>query len=129
MWESSIYINFIIQYLFVLPSSSITLFTMAAQSGSSSGNSAQKNHSEFCENDFKIIEAIQSNQMDTESVAIFIDDKFDFVDRKLEIFRFVANGKAFFVKNLMDIAEGHDNLMSRNDKMFVNMKEGKKQRF
>lgn len=104
----SIYINFIIQYLFVLPSSSVTLFTMGA---SKSGNAAQKNRREFCENDFKIIEAIQSNQMDTESVAIFIDDKFDLVYRKLEVFRFVSNRKAFFVENLMGD--------SRNDKMFV----------
>lgn len=117
----SIYINFIIQYLFVLPSSSITLFTTGAQTGRS-GRSAQKNHREFCENDFKIIEAIQSNQMDTETAIIFIDDKFDFVYRKLEIFRLVANRKAFFVKNLMDIATGTDNLMSRNDKMFVLLK-------
>lgn len=115
----SIYINFIIQYLFVLPSSSIKLFSVGAQSGSSSGNAAQKNHNEFCENDFKIIEAIQSNKMDTESVAIFIDDKFDFAYRKLEIFRFVANGKAFFVKNLMDTDKGNDNSMGETDKMFV----------
>lgn len=110
----SIYINFIIQYLFVLPSSSIILFAVNAETGSRSGNTAQKSHREFCENDFKIIGAIQSNQMDTESVAIFIDDKFDFVYRKLEIFRFVANRKAFFVKNLMDMTKGTDNLMSRN---------------
>ena len=87
--------------------------------GSRSGNAAQKNHIEFCENDFEIIEAIQSNQMDTESVEIFIDDKFDFMYGKLEILRVVANRKAFFVKNLMDVAKGTDNLMSSNDKMFV----------
>lgn len=113
-----LYINFIIQYLFVLPSSSISPFTVDSQTGRS-GNTAQKNHGEFCENDFKIIEAIQSNHRDTESVAIFIDDKFESVYRKLEIFRFVANRKAFFVKNLMDMAKGTDNLMSRNDKKFV----------
>lgn len=90
---------------------------MGAQAANRSGNTAQKNRREFCENDFKIIEAIQSNQMDTESVAIFIDDEFDLVYGKVEVFRFVANRKAFFVKNLIDTTTDADSLTS--DKMFV----------
>lgn len=61
----------------------------------------QTNHRTFCAIDTDIIEAIQSNQMETNSVALFIDTEFRLSGpASVELFHVIANGKPILLKFL-----------------------------
>lgn len=76
-----------------------------------------QNYKELCEIDFEIIEAIQQTniQMDTNNVAIFIDDEFDLSENWNSILRALSHEKASLLNKIVSAKQNTGKAVDDDD--------------
>lgn len=67
---------------------------------------ARNYRKDFCQSDFEIIDGLQSNQMDSNSVAIYIDNEFNLVDSTHEVIKLLTyNSEKTYVLRRLSLVE------------------------